>query len=188
VNLITEEQEHLLTVARVAIAKAIDLRPVVSDPPSWSGPGGERLHVAAGAFVSIHVGDDLRGCVGRPESDLPLIDVVRRCAVSAATSDSRFPALHSSEWPRVSIEISVLGPIEPVADLLEIEVGRHGLIAQLGPRRGLLLPQVATEWGWEREEFVRHTCRKAGLADDAWRTGAQLFKFEAQVFGDLSAC
>ena len=185
-SLTREEQAQLLSVARVAIAKAIDLEPMLSEPPSLSGRG-QGLQIPAGAFVSIHVGDDLRGCVGRPESDLPLIEVVRRCAVSAATSDRRFPALNSSEWPRVSIEISVIGRIEPVADVLEIEVGRHGLIAQLGARRGLLLPQVAGEWGWEREEFVRHTCRKAGLAEDAWRNGAQLFKFEAQVFGGLSA-
>lgn len=178
------EQEELLRVARSAIAKAIDARDEGSPPTRPAQAEGPGLRAAAGAFVSIHIGTDLRGCVGRPQSDQPLVEVVRSCAVSAATADRRFPSLTSAEWPRVSIEISVIGPIEPVVDLLEIEVGRHGLIAQLGPRRGLLLPQVATEWGWDREEFADHTCRKAGLPTDAWRTGAQLFRFEAQVFGD----
>jgi uncharacterized protein (TIGR00296 family) len=91
----------------------------------------------------------------------------------------------ASEWPELSVEISVLGSIEPVGDISEIEIGRHGLIAALGQSRGLLLPQVATEWGWNREAFAAHTCRKAGLPADAWKTGARLFKFEAQVFGDL---
>jgi AmmeMemoRadiSam system protein A len=173
-----EAQEDLLRIARAAIAHVIGIEEKGPDPFSE----GSALH--SGAFVSIHIGKDLRGCIGYPESDLPLAEVVRRCAVSAATSDPRFPALKASEWPRALIEISVLGPIEPVADISEIEVGRHGLIAQLGHRRGLLLPQVAAEWGWGREEFAGHTCRKAGLPTDAWRTGAQLFKFEAEVFGD----
>jgi AmmeMemoRadiSam system protein A len=137
--------------------------------------------------VSIHVDGDLRGCVGYPEADLLLSEAVRRSAISAATADSRFPALSPAEWPRASIEISVLGPIELIADVSDIEVGRHGLIAQLGHRRGLLLPQVATEWGWDREQFAGQTCRKAGLPAEAWRTGAQLFRFEAQVFGDREA-
>ncbi|MSO56045.1 MAG: TIGR00296 family protein [Acidobacteria bacterium] len=119
-----------------------------------------------------------------PESDLPLVEVIERCAVSAATADPRFPAVNAAEWPRVVVEILVLGPLEPVADIFDIEVGRHGLIAERGHRRGLLLPQVATEWGWGREESVAHTCAKAGLPNDAWRQGAKLFRFEAEVFGE----
>jgi len=104
--------------------------------------------------------------------------------VSAAISDPRFPAVSVGEWQDVDIEISVLGPIEPVADISEVVVGRHGLIAELGYRRGLLLPQVATEHGWTPAEFASHTCFKAGLRGDAWQTGARLFKFEADVFGE----
>jgi AmmeMemoRadiSam system protein A len=170
-------------VARAALARVIG----VDNQERGAGVAlhtGTRpaLRTAAGAFVTIHTGKDLRGCIGYPESDLPLAEVVRRCAVAAATSDRRFPVLNASEWPRVSIEISVLGPIEPVADISEMEMGRHGLIAQLGHLRGVLLPQVAAERGWGREEFADHTCRKAGLPTGAWRSGAKLFKFEAQVF------
>jgi len=181
-----DEQDALLAIAQGAIAAVIGAtgapRPISAEILM-----GETLRAPAGAFVSIHLGDELRGCVGYPESDLALADVVRRCAVSAATADHRFAPLTLADWPRVSLEISVLGAIEPVGDVSEIEVGRHGLIAHLGHRRGLLLPQVAGERGWSREEFAEHTCRKAGLPADAWRTGAQLFKFEAQVFADLSA-
>jgi AmmeMemoRadiSam system protein A len=181
VNFSPDEQGALLAVAREAVAAAIglpqqdDTRPPVHLPPP---------SCVAGAFVSIHVGGELRGCVGYPEPDLMLEEVVRRCAVSAATSDYRFPAVQAAEWPRVSLEISVLTPITPIQSISEIDVGRHGLIVQLGGRRGLLLPQVATEHGWTREEFVAQTCRKAGVPADAWRAGAQLFTFEAHVFGD----
>jgi AmmeMemoRadiSam system protein A len=189
VSLTKEEQDALLAVARSAIAGAIGADGKRSPAP-FSEKGAGLLFpepFRGGAFVSIHLGHDLRGCVGYPESDLELTDVVRRCAVSAATSDHRFAPLTPAEWPLATVEISVLGPIEPVADVSEIEVGRHGLIAQMGHRRGLLLPQVATERGWKREEFAAQACRKAGLPLDAWRTGAQLFKFEAQVFADPSA-
>jgi AmmeMemoRadiSam system protein A len=185
-----EEQDALLAIARGAIAVAIgaaDRNGSENLFPAENHEKGFPEPFRGGAFVSIHLGHDLRGCVGYPESDLELPDVVRRCAVSAATSDHRFPPLTPAEWARATVEISVLGPIEPVGDASEIEVGRHGLIAQMGHRRGLLLPQVATERGWKREEFAAQTCRKAGLPLDAWRTGAQLFKFEAQVFADPAA-
>jgi AmmeMemoRadiSam system protein A len=180
-NLSKEEQAELLRLARAAIAAVIGADATVRRP------GAERSGlrtVLSGAFVSIHIGNDLRGCIGYPEADLPLASVVERCAASAATSDPRFPALTPLEWPRVTVEISVLGPLEAVADILDIEVGRHGLIAEMGRRSGLLLPQVATEWGWAREEFIAHTCVKAGLPKDAWQNGAKLFRFEAEVFGD----
>jgi AmmeMemoRadiSam system protein A len=173
------QREELLCRARTAIAAVIGADD--KSPPRSAHSAVTIDH--SGAFVTLRIGKDLRGCIGYPESDLPLTDVVERCAVSAATSDPRFPAVSVPEWPRVEIEISVLGPIEPVAEMSEIEIGRHGLIAELGRRRGLLLPQVATEWGWDREEFVAHTCVKAGLPKDAWRQGAKLYRFEAEVFG-----
>ena len=107
-----------------------------------------------------------------------------RCAGDAATLDPRFPPLPLDDLPKVVLEISVLGPVEPVADSAEIEVGRHGLVVEQGTHRGLLLPQVPTEWGWDRATFVSQTCVKAGLAPDAWRSGARLFTFEADVFGE----
>jgi uncharacterized protein len=188
-----EEQQELLRVARAAIARVIGIDDADCGNPKGAVPllpdearqrGTAPLSMRCGAFVSIRIGKDLRGCVGYPESDLPLAEMVQRCAVSAARSDPRFRPLKAAEWTRASVEISVLGPIQAVADISEIEVGRHGLIAELGRRRGLLLPQVAIEWGWVREEFIAHTCVKAGLPNDAWQNGAKLFRFEAEVFGD----
>lgn len=171
-------RQALLRRARAAIGAAIGVE--VESPPATCPPPNHR----AGAFVTLRIHGGLRGCIGYPEPELPLVDVVERCAVSAALSDPRFPALDASEWPRLELEISVLGPIQPVADVSEIEVGRDGLIAELGNRRGLLLPQVAVEWKWNREEFAGHTCAKAGLPRDAWQRGAKLYRFEAEVFGE----
>jgi AmmeMemoRadiSam system protein A len=170
-------RQELLRRARTAVARAIGAEepgPLMKN--SWPPPKAASVITGgAGAFVSLRVGKDLRGCIGYLEQDLPLVEVVERCAVSAALSDPRFPSLSAPEWSRTTIEISVLGPIEPVAEICEIEVGRHGLVAEHGRRRGLLLPQVAAEWGWSRDEFVQHACRKRG---------ATLYKFEAEVFGD----
>lgn len=178
-------RRDLLSRARAAIARAIgaDREIPVGEPipiPQSLVPADFR----AGAFVTLRVHGELRGCIGYPEPDLPLIETIERCAVSAAISDPRFPAVSPSEWRSVELEISVLGPIEPVADIGEVVVGRHGLSVEHGRRRGLLLPQVATEWKWSAAEFASQTCSKAGLPRDAWQTGAKLFKFEAEVFGE----
>jgi AmmeMemoRadiSam system protein A len=171
-------RKGLLTRARAAIARAIgaDLVPNPQSPI----PGEMR----AGAFVTLRMHGALRGCIGYPDPQLPLIEVVERCAVSAAVSDPRFSPLTLSEWESVDLEISVLGPIEIVRDVTEIEVGRHGLVVEFGRRRGLLLPQVATEWNWNAMEFASQTCAKAGLPRDAWQKGARLYRFEAEVFGE----
>lgn len=171
-------RQTLLRRARAAIASTIGVE-AQSAAATVSPPV-----LLAGAFVTLRVRGELRGCIGYPEGDCPLIEVVERCAISAAVSDPRFPAVRALEWQLINLEISVLGPIEPVHDIGEVEIGRHGLIAELGKRRGLLLPQVAVEWEWDREVFASETCAKAGLPKNAWRTGATLFKFEADVFGD----
>jgi uncharacterized protein len=165
--------------ARAAITRALGAEPPVVSPES-SVPDDLR----AGAFVTLRINGMLRGCIGYPEPDLPLVDVVERCSVSAAISDPRFPALTKEEWNHVDLELSVLGPIEPVNDIHGVVIGRHGLIVEFGRRRGLLLPQVAVEWKWDAAEFAAQTCTKAGLPGDAWQKGAKLFKFEAEVFGD----
>jgi uncharacterized protein len=173
-------RKDLLERARAAIARAI-------------GVGDERAarvsdvipeDLRAGAFVTIRIRGQLRGCIGYPEPELRLIEVVERCAVSAAISDPRFPALSEREWSEINLEVSVLGPIEPVTDIGDVVVGQHGLVVEFGRRRGLLLPQVAIEWKWTAAEFASQTCVKAGLPRDAWRKGAKLFKFEAEVFGE----
>lgn len=137
-----------------------------------------------GAFVSLHRAGELRGCLGRLETDRAIADQVAHLAAVVADSDPRFPPLQVVELVAVAIEISALTPEREVRRVAEIEVGRHGLIVEQGRRRGLLLPQVATENGWDRETFLDHTCHKAGLPPDAWRLGARILLFEAQVFGE----
>ncbi|MGC8762643.1 MAG: AmmeMemoRadiSam system protein A [Acidobacteriota bacterium] len=139
-----------------------------------------------GAFVTLKTGEgDLRGCIGTILPAGPLDETVVRMAVAAAVEDPRFPAVRLSELPRLRFEISALTVPEPVPDLRRIEVGRHGLIVTRGSRKGLLLPQVAPEWGWDREEFLRHTCLKAGLPEEAWRDpGTRVEWFEAEVWGE----
>ena len=168
----------LLRRARAAIARAIG----VDDGPLFADSIPGDLH--AGAFVTIRINGKLRGCIGYPDPDLPLLEVVERCAVSAALSDPRFPPLSAAEWDEVDLELSVLGPIEAVVDIAEVVVGRHGLIVESGHHRGLLLPQVAVEWKWNAAEFAAQTCIKAGLPQDACQHGATLFRFEAEVFGE----
>jgi AmmeMemoRadiSam system protein A len=177
-------RENLLSRARAAISRAIGAEPL---PKPQSLPGLEPFlsdDLRAGAFVTLRMNGVLRGCIGYPEPELPLIDVVERCAVSAALSDPRFPPVTVSEWKAIDLEISVLGPIEVVGHISEIEVGRHGLVVESGRRCGLLLPQVAIEWQWDAREFASQTCAKAGLPRDAWQKGATLYRFEAEVFGE----
>jgi AmmeMemoRadiSam system protein A len=174
-----EEQRLLLAIARSAIVSRIG----GTGPPAPQTADGT-LASFAGAFVTLHHQGELRGCLGYTGADQRLVDVVARCAAASATDDPRFFPLTFAEIEAIDVEISVLGPLEPVATPAEIEIGRHGLIVELGVRRGLLLPQVATERNWDRETFFEQTCRKAGLGPDAWRTGATVFRFEAEVFGE----
>ena len=136
----------------------------------------------AGAFVSLHRGGELRGCVGYMEADQLLTAVVARSAVAAGSADPRFAALGPSELATVMIEISVLGPFEFVAEPAAIEVGRHGVAVSSGSRSALLLPQVATLWNWDSATFVAEACLKASLSPDAWRREARLRRLEAEVF------
>ena len=169
----------LLRTAREAIEAALGGR---TYEPGAPPPDAMR---AAGAFVSIHHHGELRGCIGQIEARQPLVAAIAQCAVSAATRDPRFPPLSLRELRAgTEIEISVLTPMQPVSSPADIEVGRDGLLIEQGCRSGLLLPQVAIEWGWDRDTFLSQTCRKAGLPLDAWKLGAQIFKFQAEVFGE----
>lgn len=141
------------------------------------------LRVRRGAFVSLHKGGELRGCIGQITADRELYKIVQQCAVSAATEDVRFPPVRAEELADLTLEVSVLTPFRRIRDVKEIEVGKHGLWITRGSRRGLLLPQVATEYSWDRDTFLTHTCRKAGLPPDAWHDPlTQIHVFEAQVF------
>ena len=172
------ERRTLTEIARASLTARVSGQP-------YAAPSGEgTLARHAGAFVTIRHHDALRGCIGCTESDEPLVEVVARCAAAAATEDPRFPPLAVADVPEVEVEISVLSPLEPVDDVEDIVVGRHGLVVEAGTRRGLLLPQVATEWGWDRDTFLAQTCLKAGLSRHTWKSGARIFKFEADVFAE----
>ncbi len=173
------ERRRLLEVARTAVAAHLAGQPA----PSLGGLEGALLAPAA-AFVTLRRGDQLRGCIGSMTDTRPLVETVAGCAVASATSDPRFPPIESHELSDMAFEISVLGALEPITGPHEIETGRHGLVVEQGRDQGLLLPQVAEEWGWDAEAFLGQTCQKAGLAPDAWRTGARVFRFEAEVFGE----
>jgi AmmeMemoRadiSam system protein A len=172
------DRQLLLRLAREALAAHVGVAPA-------HVPGETAvLTQLAGAFVTLHNHGELRGCIGHVEPNQPLGTVVPRCAVAAGTTDPRFPPITPTELEQLDIEISLLGPLEPIGGPEEIEIGRHGLVVESGWQRGLLLPQVATEWGWDAETFLAQTCHKAGLSRDAWKRGARIWRFEAEVFGE----
>lgn len=172
------DRELLLKLARDAIVAYVG---------GASKPAPEAAAVLSrhsGAFVTLHKRGELRGCIGHIEPNEPLGTIIPRCAVAASSADPRFPAVSASELPSLDIELSLVGPLESVAGPDDFEIGRHGLVVEMHGHRGLLLPQVATEWKWDRETFLTQTCHKAGLARDAWRRGATVWRFEAEVFGE----
>ncbi|MCS7059653.1 MAG: AmmeMemoRadiSam system protein B [Anaerolineae bacterium] len=136
----------------------------------------------AGAFVTLWQGEELRGCIGHIKADLPLYRVVQQMAVSAATSDTRFDPLSVDELNGLTVEISVLSPLRRITRIEQVEVGKHGLLVAKQGRRGLLLPEVAAERGWDRYEFAEAVCWKAGLPAGCWREGGALYTFTALVF------
>jgi uncharacterized protein len=172
------DRAWLLALAREAILAHSSARELVT---SAAEPVAERQ---GGAFVTLHKRGELRGCIGHIEADQPLGDVVPRCAVAAASTDPRFPPVTLAEVPELEIEISLLGPLEPITGPSDVIVGRHGLVVARDWHRGLLLPQVATEWDWDAETFLAQTCHKAGLPRDAWKHWARIWRFEAEVFGE----
>jgi hypothetical protein len=136
-----------------------------------------------GVFVTLSDGGDLRGCIGYPLPIRSLGQAVVDCAIAAAVDDPRFPPVTRAELDRLRIEISVLTvPVDCRPE--DVVVGRDGLIVRHGGASGLLLPQVASEHGWDRDTFLEHICRKAGIAAAAWRHGARLQRFQAEVFGE----
>jgi AmmeMemoRadiSam system protein A len=182
--MLTETQrKQLLQIARSSIEAVLDGRRPELDRSTID----EALHRPAGAFVTLKTrhDDQLRGCIGSIYPSAPLFEAVSASAINAAFRDPRFFPLGRDEWPRIAMEISVMGPIERVASVDEIEVGRDGLIIRKAGQSGLLLPQVATEYGWTRNEFLRHTCMKAGLRPDAWQSAdCRIERFSAEVFGE----
>jgi AmmeMemoRadiSam system protein A len=172
-----EERQTLLRIAHESIRSAL------ADQALPEPPASPHLSEARGAFTTLYLNGSLRGCVGYDLPVAPLYRAVAETARAAAFEDSRFWPVTKEEAPDLQISLSVLSPLFPISPE-EVEVGRHGLVVSLGSHRGLLLPQVPVECSWDRETFLDQTCRKAGLASDAWRNGATLEAFTAEVFGD----
>ena len=171
----------LLELARGALEAHFRGEP----PPRLGSDRAEGFGEPRALFVTLRKDGDLRGCIGTlaPEGDLSR--TVPKFALRAAFSDPRFPPLQEEELPRCLIEISVLTPPAEIESAEDVVVGRDGLILEARGRSGLLLPQVATEWGFDRERFLSEVSRKAGLPPDAWRApGAKIWTFQAEVFGE----
>lgn len=175
-------QRELIEIARAAVAGSVSGRPAAAA----SAIALDAIPEASGAFVTLKKHGQLRGCIGTLECRRALAEEIARVAASAAREDPRFEPVCASELDDLDIEVSVLGPLEAIDphDPEAFVIGRHGLVVEQGRRRGLLLPQVATEWGWDRATFLAHTCTKAGLPADAWKNGATVYRFDAVVFGD----
>ncbi len=174
-----DEQRFLLDLARRSIEESLKggnrLNPKVTE---------KRYLEKRGAFVTLKVDGQLRGCIGYPLPYKPLYRTIIEMAEAAATQDFRFAPLRAEELPRTKIEISVLTLPEAVKDPKDVEVGRHGIILSKGHCKGLLLPQVPAEYNWDRETFLCHGCLKAGLEENEWKRGAKIEVFEAQVFSE----
>jgi AmmeMemoRadiSam system protein A len=169
----------LLGIARSSIAAALIHKPAPQHRPS------EELLAQGGAFVTIRINGELRGCIGFLEATMPLALVVGEAGVKAALEDPRFPPMSQEELAEAVLEISVLNPMRIVHDISDVRVGEHGVMLEHGPYRGVLLPQVATEFGWNNEEFLDAVSRKAGLNVGAWREpGARISVFSAEVFDE----
>ncbi|HUI31885.1 MAG TPA: AmmeMemoRadiSam system protein A [Candidatus Acidoferrales bacterium] len=178
--LTSEEKSYLLRVARGSIEAAVKRK--VYSPIK---PADQNLARAAGVFVTIKKNGELRGCIGLIEPEFPLYQIVSKMAVRAATCDPRFESVREDELKDLRIEISILSPLKKLSTIEEIEIGRHGLIIERGIHRGLLLPQVATENNWNREEFLEYTCVKAGLDTEDYKSpDARLYIFSAEIFGE----
>jgi len=176
-RLADEDRRALLCIARSAIARRLSLP--TPDPP----PPNPALCEKRGAFVTLRRRDDgeLRGCVGFVEARHPLHEAVARAAELAAFEDSRFDPVEASEVAGLMVDVSVLSSLQPIAPEA-VEIGVHGLLLRYAGRSGLLLPLVPLQFGWDRETFLQHTCRKAGLASDAWqKPGAELMAFTAEL-------
>jgi MEMO1 family protein len=175
-----DEQQELLKLAKMTVESVVK----TGKKPDYANkmPGLDR---PLGAFVTLREKGELRGCIGRFEPDVPIHEVVMEMAIAAATQDYRFPPVSEGELGKLEYEISVLSPLRKVKSWKEIEIGKHGVEVARGMRRGVFLPQVATETGWDLETFMNNLCEhKAGLPADSWKDPkTDIFVFTAQVFG-----
>jgi AmmeMemoRadiSam system protein A len=173
------EKKELLKLARESIKKYL-----ASGMRECPAPAAPVFKEKRGVFVTLHRGDELRGCIGYPLPLKPLGEAVAEMAVAAAVEDPRFPPVSADELGELDVEISVLTVPQKVDRPDQVQVGRDGIIISKGFQRGLLLPQVPVEQGWDLEQYISYGCRKAGLAPDEWKKGVQIEVFQAIVFGE----
>lgn len=179
-SLTEADKKVLIQAARDSIRT--HLKGATSSPPTQLAPV---LREPRGVFVSLHRQGRLRGCIGYLEAVKPLLPAVQEMAVAAAFHDPRFSPLREEELADLDVEISVLTPMQRINKAEEIEVGKHGLYIERGPSRGLLLPQVATQYRWDRTTFLEQTCAKAGLPTQAWKEPeTRIFVFTADIFSE----
>jgi len=179
-ELSAEEKAALMKIARSSVEAAVRGMPLKIEAPPY-----ERLREKRGAFVTLKKHGQLRGCIGYVLPIKPLYEAVSDVAVSAALRDPRFPPVTVDELDDLEYEISVLSVPRKIENIDEIIPGHHGLIVKRGYFEGLLLPQVATEYGWDRETFLKHTCLKAGLEPDCYlHPDTEIYIFEAEVFDE----
>jgi uncharacterized protein len=175
----TEEKRILIRIARETVAAALEGRQPILPHPT------DNLKSPCGAFVTLEKSGTLRGCIGHMTGIAPLFETIRQMANAAAFEDPRFPPVEADELSELSFEISVLSPLEKASDPSAIRVGTHGIYLVGKGRSGVLLPQVAVEYGWDRETFIRQTCRKAGLPQDAYQDpGIIIYIFTAVIFDE----
>jgi AmmeMemoRadiSam system protein A len=179
-NLSSEAKKELLALARKTIEERLKTGRMAE-----SEPGLPELLEKRGAFVTLKKKGNLRGCIGNFQSRENLSRTIREMALAAAFEDPRFPPVTLSELSKIDIEISVLTPLQEVKDPREIKIGEDGIYITRGSNRGVFLPQVATEQGWDLETFLENCCYKAGLPGDAWeQKGTRIEKFQAIIFGE----
>jgi len=178
--LTNEEKSLCLQIVRASIAHKLQL---TQDTPEC--PLNEVFKQKFGLFVTLHKLGDLRGCIGFIQPYMPLYESLTELAISAAFRDNRFTPLRKEEFDQIDIEISILSPLYLVSNTDEIEVGRDGIFLQGRYGSGLLLPQVAVEYGWDRNTFLAQTCRKAGVSEATLKDPqTKIFRFEAEIFGE----
>jgi AmmeMemoRadiSam system protein A len=183
-SLADREKKLLLDLARRALALAAQTGEPLAEQDL---PASEILSRPGGAFVTLRIRGRLRGCIGQLSSGIPLVRVVAHCARAAALEDPRFKPVRAEEVPEITIELSVLSELEDITPS-RIEPGRHGLVISRGQNRGLLLPQVATEFRWNAQRFLEETCVKGGLEPGAWKDSTtRVQAFTAEVFSESEA-
>ncbi|HEY4662188.1 MAG TPA: AmmeMemoRadiSam system protein A [Candidatus Humimicrobiaceae bacterium] len=180
IELTMEHKKILLKIARESITNTIHFGTV----PEYR-INDAVLNTKCGAFVTLHIGGNLRGCIGNITADTPLWETIRNMAIESAMRDPRFPSVSLNELEDIDIEISVLSPLKKIKNLEEIKVGKHGLFIKKGFYQGLLLPQVATDYKWNKVQFLEQTCFKAGLNKDCYKqVSTEIYIFSAIVFGE----